>query len=83
MVDPTLAAVSDFTVFSEVDLLIFSRAPELPVSVAISPDGIAGEPIESFTITSMDPDNPASSDAMFLFRDSTIEILDIDGNCDQ
>ena len=45
----------------------------------ISNDGIAGEPMENFTITSQQPLVIGSFDAPFLFRDSVVNIIDSDG----
>ena len=70
-------AVDDFRVVS-LDILILSAAG-LDVAVTISDDGIAGEPMENFTITSQIPLVSGSSDALFLFRDSVVNIIDSDG----
>ena len=60
------------------DILIQSTAG-LDVSVTVSHDGIAGEPMENLTITSQPPLVSGSSDARFLFRDSVVNIIDSDG----
>ena len=60
------------------DILIQSAAG-LDVAVTISDDGIAGEPMENFTITSQTPLVSGSNDAPFLFRDSVVNIIDSDG----
>ena len=49
------------------------------MAVTISDDGIAGEPMENFTITSQPPLVSGSRDAQFLFRDSVVYIIDSDG----
>ena len=69
--------MDDFRVISS-DILIQS-ATGLDVAVTISDDGIAGEPRETFTITSQPPLVSGSSDAQFLFRDSVVNIIDSDG----
>ena len=69
--------VDDFRVVSS-DILI-SSAAGLDVAVTISDDGIAGETMENFTITSQPPPVSGSSDAPFLFRDSVVNIIDADG----
>ena len=69
--------VDDFRVVSS-DILIQSPAG-LDVAVTISDDGIAGEPMENFTITSQPPLVSGSRDAQFLFRDSVVYIIDSDG----
>ena len=69
--------VDDFRVVSS-DILI-SSAGGLDVAVTISDDGLAGEPMENFTITSGTPLVSGSYDAPFLFRDSVANIIDSDG----
>ena len=70
--------VGDFRVVSS-DILI-SSAAGLDVAVTISNAyDIAGEPNETFTITSQPPLVSGSNDAQFLFRDSVITIIDNDG----
>ena len=66
----------DFRVVSS-DILIQSAAG-LDVAVTITDDGIAGEPRETFTITSQPPLVNGTNDAQFLFRDSVITIIDSD-----
>ena len=83
MFDSTLAAVGDFNILTDGDLVITSGRPEQTVRVDIRADGIAGEPVERFTISSMAPASFGTGDAMFLFRDSVIQILDEDGKCEQ
>ena len=69
--------MDDFRVVSS-DIVIHLDAG-LDVAVTISNDGIAGEPMENFTITSQPPLVSGSSDARFLFRDSVVNIIDSDG----
>ena len=69
--------MDDFRVVSS-DILITSAAG-LDVAVTISNDGIAGESMENFTITSQQPLVIGSFDAPFLFRDSVVNIIDSDG----
>ena len=47
------------------------------VSVTLNNDSLAGEPVENFTYTGLQPTSPNPLDAMFLFRDSVINIVDI------
>ena len=69
--------MDDFRVVSS-DIVIHLDAG-LDVAVTISNDGIAGEPMENFTITSQPPLVIGSRDAPFLFRDSVVNIIDSDG----
>ena len=69
--------VDDLRVVSS-DILITSPA-DLVVAVTISDDGIAGEPMENFTITSQPPLVSGTFDAPFLFHDSVVNIIDSDG----
>ena len=69
--------MDDFHVVSS-DILIQSAAG-LDVAVYVSDDGIAGEPMENFTITSQPPLVSGSNDARFLFRDSVVHINDSNG----
>ena len=69
--------MDDFRVVSS-DILITSTS-SLNVAVTISNDGIAGEPMENFTITSQPPLVIGSTDVPFLFRDSVVNIIDSDG----
>lgn len=59
------------------DILIQSAAG-LDVAVTIYQDGLAGEQRESFTISFQQSSRSSSNGAMFLFRNSTINILDAD-----
>ena len=61
------------------DTIIQSTAG-LDVIVIISNDGIAGEPMENFTITSLPPLESETIYTRFLFRDSVVHINDSDGN---
>ena len=70
--------MDDFHVMSS-DTIIQSTAG-LDVYVAISNDGIAGEPMENFTITSLSPLESETIYTRFLFRDSVVHINDSDGN---
>ena len=69
--------MDDFRVVSS-DIII-QLAAGLDVAVTISNDGMGGEPIENFIITSQPPLVIGSRDAPFLFRDSVVNIIDSDG----
>ena len=76
LVDSTLIAPGDYSVPSYYDLLITSSLPEQLVYVSIFADRIDGEPVENFTISSTAAVRAGANDAMFLFRDSVINIVD-------
>ena len=69
-------AENDFSLVTS-DILLTTFAG-LDVSLTISLDDTAGEPVENFVITSQPPLTSGSNDAMFLFRNSTINIVDAD-----
>ena len=73
-----MIADSDFSISTSTDLLITSSLPEQMIIVTISADRIAGEPIENFTISSMMAASSGANDAIFLFRNSVIKIVDED-----
>ena len=58
------------------DLLLRNPVAGIDIDVTISDDGIAGEPLETFTITSQPPVVSSNADPLFLFRDTTITIID-------
>ena len=60
------------------DILVRSLATGIDVAITISVDGIAGEPPETFTISSRPPAVSSPSDPPFLFRDTTVTIIDAD-----
>ena len=47
------------------------------ISVTLLNDSLAGEPVENFTYSFLPPASPNLLDAMFLFRNSVINIVDI------
>ena len=47
------------------------------VRVSLIDDSLSGEPVENFTISRQTSISPSPNDAMFLFRDSVINIVDI------
>ena len=58
------------------DLLLLDPVSGIDIDVTISVDGIAGEPQEIFTITSQPPVVSNIADPLFLFRNTTITIVD-------
>ena len=60
------------------DLMITNTTPELLTPVVIFADGVAGEPVERFTVSFTQPLIPVTDDAVFLFRASVINIVDKD-----
>ena len=56
---------------------MISTTAGILISVTLFNDSLAGEPIENFTYSSLSPVSPSPTDAMFLFRDSVINIVDI------
>ena len=65
--------VDDFSLPSSDILIALFSGTDVPVTIGV--DGIAGEPTESFVITSQPP---LVSGAKFLFRTTTINIRDAD-----
>ena len=68
-------AESDFSLVTS-ELLLRNPVAGIDIDVTIADDGIAGEPLETFTITSQPPVVSSSADPLFLFRDTTITITD-------
>ena len=67
--------MDDFSI-STSDVVIGS--PEgILMPVTLFNDSLAGEPVESFTFSWLPPDLPNPNDAMFLFRDSAVSIVDV------
>ena len=77
LADSTLIALGDYSLPTN-DFLITISMPEQIISVTIIADRIAGEPVENFTISFMGATSPGTGDAMFLFRDSVVNIVDED-----
>ena len=67
--------MNDFSLVTS-DLLLRNPVAGIDIDVTIADDGIAGEPLETFTITSQPPVVSSSADPLFLFRDTTITIFD-------
>ena len=67
--------MEDFAIETS-DLTINSPEGVL-VTVILFNDSLAGEPVEDFTYTGLPPASPNPLDAMFLFRDSVFNIVDI------
>ena len=58
------------------DILLRDPNVGIDIDVTIVDDGIAGEPPETFTITSQPTVASSNADPLFLFRDTTITIID-------
>ena len=71
----TLAALDDFHV-SMSDVLI-SDPEGVLIYVTLFNDSLAGEPVENFTLSALPPASPAPYDALYLFRESVINIVDV------
>ena len=69
--------VNDFF-FVTSDILLQNPFTGIDMFITISVDGIAGEPPETFTITSRLPGVISPSDPLFLFRNTTVTIIDTD-----
>ena len=63
------------------DILLRDPVVGINIAITISVDGIAGESQESFTITSQPPGVSGSADPLFLFRNTTVTIIDTDSEC--
>ena len=70
------SADNDFSIVTS-DILLLSYAG-IEVSVTLSVDSLAGEPNETFVISSQAPIVPSPNDASFLFRNTTFLIIDAD-----
>ena len=57
--------------------MVISSSGGMLISVRLFDDLLAGESVENFTFSSLPPAFPTANDAMFLFRDSVINIVDI------
>ena len=57
--------------------VVISSSEGVLTYVALHNDSLAGEPVENFTYSSLPSLSPNPNDAMFLFRDSVINIVDI------
>ena len=60
------------------DILLTNPVAGIDVAITISVDGIAGEPHELFTITFQQPGVSGNADPLFLFRNTTVTIIDTD-----
>ena len=69
--------VNDFF-FVTSDILLQNPVTGIDMFITIFADGIAGEPPETFTITSRPPGVISPSDPLFLFRNTTVTIIDAD-----
>ena len=69
--------MNDFSIVTS-DILLRDLVTGIDVAITISVDGIAGEPPETFTISSRPPAVSSPSDPLFLFRDTTVTIIDTD-----
>ena len=69
--------VNDFSIVTS-DILLRSLATGIDVAITISVDFIAGEPPEKFTIGSRPPAVSSPNDPPFLFRNTTVTIIDTD-----
>ena len=72
---------NDFSLVTS-DILLTNPVAGNDVDITISVDGIAGEPPEMFTITSQPPGVSSNADPMFLFRNTTVTIIDTDSKHD-
>ena len=57
--------------------MVISSSGGVLISVQLFNDTLAGESVENFTFSSLPPASPTPNDAMFLFHDSVINIVDI------
>ena len=73
----SFCTVNDFSIVTS-DILIRTLATGIDVAITISVDGIAGEPPETFTIASRAPAVSSPNDPLFLFRNTTVTIIDTD-----
>ena len=70
-------AVNDYFLLMTLgDLLLRNPAAGIDINIIITDDGIAGEPPESFTITYQQPTISSNADPLFLFRNTTVTIMD-------
>ena len=70
-------AVNDFSVVTS-DILLTNPVAGVDLAITISVDGIAGEPPEMFAITFQPPGVSGNHDPLFLFRNTTVTIIDTD-----
>ena len=71
--------MADFSI--ETSDLVINNPEGVLVSVTLFDDSLAGEPVENFTYSSVLPASPNPNDALFLFRDSVINIVDVNSEC--
>ena len=69
--------MNDFSIVTS-DILVHDVVNGIDIAITISVDGIAGEPPETFTISSQPPAVSSPSDPLFLFRNTTVTIIDTD-----
>ena len=69
--------MNDFSLVTS-DILLVNPVVGIDVAITISIDGIAGEPSEMFTITFQPPGVSGNADPLFLFRNTTVTIIDTD-----
>ena len=72
-----LFTVNDFSIVTS-DILLRDPEAGIDIAITISVDGIAGEPPETFTITSRPPAVSSPIDSLFLFQNTTVTIIDSD-----
>ena len=72
---------NDFSIVTS-DILLRNLVTGIDIAITISVDGIAGEPPETFTITSRPPAVSSPNDPLFLFRDTTVTIIDNDSEAE-
>ena len=69
--------MNDFSLVTS-DILLTNPVTGIDIAITISVDGIAGEPPEMFTITYQPPGVSGNADPLFLFRNTTVTIIDTD-----
>ena len=72
--------MNDFSLVTS-DILLTNPVAGIDVAITISVDGIAGEPLEMFTISYQPPGVSGNADPLFLFRNTTVTIIDTDSEC--
>ena len=72
--------MNDFSLVTS-DILLTNPVAGIDIAITISVDGIAGEPPEVFTISFQPPGVSDNADPMFLFRNTTVTIIDTDSKC--
>ena len=72
--------MNDFSLATS-DILLTNSVTGIDVAITISVDGIAGELPEMFTISYQPPGVSGNADPLFLFRNTTVTIIDTDSKC--